>query len=178
MLKLAKLLNQSDRERIKQSTPDGPAFSLTTPGLGLYSCSNCQYHQGAGGPYGDSTCEEIGVSGQSIPCSVLPKTPMQWFTPKEIPDLMASNPARYTLEQALVMLGRVTRRVEAVMSEAGTPFRVGDAVSFIHDHAIQSGIVAAINKADNFVQVEFGPATNKVLIAVPFGAVMVPPRNT
>ncbi len=175
---MLKILNDEDRRTIKLSDPAAPFVLLTTRGIGGYSCENCVFHQAAGGPFGESTCAEVGVPAQVMPCTASPKSPMKWFKPKDLPSNLPPNPASYTLEQALVMLGAVTRRVDAAISEVGTPFRVGNLVSFIHNHTIQQGVVMTLHKDQGVVEVEFTENGAKTLITLPFGTVMVPPSNT
>lgn len=155
---MLKLLNTKDRA-VLDGNPKGLVI-LTTQGVGAYSCSHCRHYNSVnqGGPT-DQTCASLGVAPDAMPCGFSAKRPDRFFSP--LPEAGPNAKrlmGRASLEDALLMLAMLPAHIQSVAEaeRLKLPYRRGDAVSLIHDHALKRGVVVGFNAEHVWVEVGGG----------------------
>jgi hypothetical protein len=149
MAGMLRLMNDADRARDREL--EGGPFVPTTPGVGPYRCGNCrQFSRLDPGPAGQ-TCQQLGVTADTMPCAWHPRAPHRAFDPiVRAFDLdLVPLGALYSLEVGARRAG-IARRA----TRPEPPCKPGEAVQFVQDNRLVVGRVVEVVGQTVAVQVD------------------------
>lgn len=158
---MLRLLNERDQEVLeKVDTRHRKLVKLTTPGLGLYRCGNCQYFEGV--PFtGEKNCKDLGVNENSMPCAYNGKRPEIVFRPKDMGNVrLAGN---MELDELILLSILVEAEIKNQEIQHRFPYKLGARVRFIRNHALVDGVVEKI-EPDRVTVLVVGTPDDRVVL--------------